>query len=60
MRGPATTLTRIGKGMSGAAVYRVDAGGESFVLKLTSADESLGPWQARLEVQRGGRGGAGA
>ncbi len=52
MRGPATTLTRIGKGMSGAAVYRVDAGGESFVLKLTSADESLGPWQARLEVQR--------
>lgn len=52
MRGPATTLTRIGRGMSGAAVYRVDAGGEAFVLKLTSTDEPVDPWQARLTVQR--------
>ncbi|MBK7596849.1 MAG: phosphotransferase [Gemmatimonadetes bacterium] len=52
MRGPATTLTRIGKGMSGAAVFRVDAGDHAYVLKLTSPDEPLGPWQARLAVQR--------
>ena len=52
MRGPATTLTRIGKGMSGAAVFRVDAGDHAYVLKLTSAEEPLGPWQARLQVQR--------
>jgi aminoglycoside phosphotransferase (APT) family kinase protein len=52
MRGPATTVTRIGAGMSGAAVYRVDVGDQAYVLKLTSADEPIAPWQRRLEVQR--------
>lgn len=52
VRGPETRLTRIGAGMSGAAVYRVEAGGDEFVLKLTGTEEPLGAWQRRLEVQR--------
>ncbi len=52
LRGPDTRLTRIGAGMSGAAVFRVDAGDQAYVLKFTSTKEPLGAWQRRLEVQR--------
>lgn len=48
---PATLITRIAAGMSGAGVYRVDAGDEHFVLKITASDEPLAAWQRSLEVQ---------
>ena len=40
LRGPATHITRIARGLSGAGVYRVEAGGEAFVLKLAGPMES--------------------
>ena len=36
LRGPATSITRIAAGLSGAGVYRVDAAGQMFVLKTAS------------------------
>lgn len=52
LRGPTTSITRIAAGLSGAGVYRVEAGGEAFVLKVTAADEPLEPWQQRAAIQR--------
>jgi aminoglycoside phosphotransferase (APT) family kinase protein len=52
LRGPATTVTRIAAGLSGAGVYRVEAGGEAFVLKLAGPMESEADWRWSLSVQR--------
>jgi len=52
LRGPATTITRIAKGLSGAGVYRVEAGGQAFVLKLAGPMESEADWLWSLAVQR--------
>ena len=38
LRGPATTITPLGGGLSGAGVYRVEAGGRGYVLKVARAD----------------------
>lgn len=56
MRGAGVAVTRIAVGMSGAGVYRVDTVDQSFVLKLTSADEPVLEWRNRLEVQRAAAG----
>src|SRR5262245_28323560 len=34
LRGPTTKIAQIAAGLSGAGVYRVDAGGRSYVLKI--------------------------
>lgn len=52
LRGPDTTITRIAQGFSGAGVHRVDAGGRSFVLKVSAPDEPLDTWRGKLHVQR--------
>lgn len=52
LRGPATTITRMASGMSGAGVYRVDVGGRTFALKLKGADEPLAEWRWRAEILR--------
>lgn len=52
LRGPTTTLTRIAVGLSGAAVYRVEAAGQAFVLKIASATESDADWRHALTFQR--------
>jgi hypothetical protein len=52
LQGPATTLTRIAAGMSGAAVYRVEAAGQSFVLKIAGEAENDTDWRRALHVQR--------
>ena len=52
LRGPATTIARIAAGLSGAAVYRVDAGGEAFVLKISGESEPLASWRRRLHIQQ--------
>jgi aminoglycoside phosphotransferase (APT) family kinase protein len=49
LRGPTTTITRIAAGLSGAGVYRVEAAGQPFVLKI-AADEPR--WRGVLHVQR--------
>jgi aminoglycoside phosphotransferase len=52
LRGPATTITRIAAGLSGAGVFRVEAGGEIFVLKVSAADdEPFAGWRARVHIQ---------
>lgn len=52
LRGPATTVTRIAAGMSGASVYRVEAIGQSFVLKIASEAENEADWRRALHFQR--------
>lgn len=52
LRGPATTLTRIAAGFSGAGVYRVEAAGQLFVLKVADASENDADWHRALHIQR--------
>jgi aminoglycoside phosphotransferase len=52
LRGPTTTITRIAAGLSGAGVYRVEAAGQSFVLKVSEASEPAADWNRRLHTQR--------
>lgn len=49
---PTTVITRIAAGMSGAGVYRVQAGDEQFVLKITSQDEAIDAWRIKVQVQQ--------
>lgn len=51
LRGPGTRITRVAAGLSGAGVYRVDAEGRSFVLKLAGAADPLTTWQRRCQTQ---------
>jgi thiamine kinase-like enzyme len=52
LRGPSTTITKISAGLSGAGVYRVEADGQSFVLKMSSHDEPLADWRSKVQVYR--------
>jgi aminoglycoside phosphotransferase (APT) family kinase protein len=52
LRGPATTITPIAAGLSGAGVYRVEAAGRSFVLKIAAEGENAGEWRHALRVQQ--------
>jgi len=54
MRGPDTAIaiTKLAKGMSGAGVYRVDAGGQAYVLKVAADSESAADWRGALTIQR--------
>lgn len=52
LRGPATTITPIAAGLSGAGVYRVEAAGRSLVLKVAPDSESPADWQRTLGIQR--------
>ena len=52
LRGPGTTIARVPAGQSGAGVYRVDAGGEAYVLKVTGEDEPLDRWRRALHIRR--------
>lgn len=49
LRGPTTTITKIAAGLSGAGVYRVDAGGAAYVLKVSAPDPG---WRGRIEILR--------
>jgi aminoglycoside phosphotransferase (APT) family kinase protein len=44
------TITKIGAGLSGAGVYRVESAGEVFVLKI--ADEPVEAWRRTLAIQQ--------
>ena len=52
LRGPDTTITPIAAGMSGAGVYRVEAGGEAFVLKVAPDHENPVDWRRAVQIQR--------
>ena len=52
LRGPSTSITKIGGGLSGASVYRVEAAGRTYVLKIANERESLEAWRQSLEIQR--------
>lgn len=52
LRGDTTTITRIAVGLSGAGVYRVDANGQTFVMKVAREGEPLAPWRRKLRIQR--------
>lgn len=51
LRGPATQITRVAAGLSGAGVYRVEAQGRAFVLKLAGTAEPSAIWQRRCQTQ---------
>jgi thiamine kinase-like enzyme len=52
LRGPATTITRVAAGLSGAGVYRVEAAGQAFVLKVSGEREPLAGWRDKLHIQQ--------
>ncbi|MDC0741619.1 phosphotransferase [Polyangium mundeleinium] len=52
LRGPTTTITPIAAGLSGAGVYRVEAAGQAFVLKVAAESESADDWRNTLHIQR--------
>jgi aminoglycoside phosphotransferase len=52
LRGPTTIISRVAAGQSGAGVYRVDAGGSAFVLKVASEDEPLAEWRRKRAIQK--------
>ena len=51
LRGPTTTITKIAAGLSGAGVYRVEAGEHKLVLKVGTEDEPVDDWRRRRLVQ---------
>jgi aminoglycoside phosphotransferase len=52
LRGPTTSITRVAAGLSGAGVYRVQAGGRAFVLKIAADAEPVAAWRCKLEIQQ--------
>ena len=52
LQGPTTTITRIAAGLSGAGVYRVEAAGQAFVLKITGDGEPLADWRRKRHLQQ--------
>jgi aminoglycoside phosphotransferase (APT) family kinase protein len=52
LQGPHTTITRIAMGFSGAGVYRVEAAGEVFVLKIAGEGEPLAGWHRKVHIQQ--------
>jgi aminoglycoside phosphotransferase (APT) family kinase protein len=51
LRGSGTTITKIATGLSGAGVYRVEANGEVYALKVASTDVPIAVWRSRVAIQ---------
>ncbi len=52
LRGPTTRIAKIAAGLSGAGVYRVDANGRSYVLKIAGPRDADDGWRARTAMLR--------
>jgi aminoglycoside phosphotransferase (APT) family kinase protein len=53
LRGPTTKIEKIAAGLSGAGVYRVDAGAAgAFVLKVAGDPEAADGWDRTVAIQR--------
>jgi len=46
------TVSRISRGLSGAGVYRVEANGQRYVLKISAETDPLETWRSRLAFQQ--------
>ena len=56
MRGQDTVIAKIAAGLSGAGVYRVDVGGQAYVLKVAADSESAADWARSADHPAAGRG----
>lgn len=52
LRGTATTITRVSAGLSGAGVYRVEASGRAYVLKVSDPAEPIDAWRRTLQIRQ--------
>ncbi|MCA9673825.1 MAG: phosphotransferase [Kofleriaceae bacterium] len=52
LRGPGTTIAPIAAGLSGAGVYRVEAAGHAYVLKVAPPHERRDGWRVRTDILR--------
>jgi aminoglycoside phosphotransferase len=52
LRERSPTITKIAAGMSGAGVYRVDAGGDAYVLRLAGTAIDPSAWRRQLAIER--------
>ena len=52
LRGTGTTITRVGAGLSGAGVFRVAAGEQTFVLKVSDAGEPFADWRRKVQIRQ--------
>ena len=52
LRGPDTTITKVSAGLSGAGVYRVDAAGQTFVLKISDESQPVADWRRTLHIRQ--------
>ncbi len=52
LQGPATTITPMAAGLSGAGVYRVDAAGSAYALKVSDESEPVERWRGKVHIQQ--------
>ena len=52
LQGPSTTIAKVAAGLSGAGVYRVDANGAAYALKISDPHESAERWRSKLHIQQ--------
>lgn len=52
LSGPTTKISRIAAGLSGAGVYRIEAAGQTFVLKVAAESEHDADWTRTLHIQQ--------
>jgi aminoglycoside phosphotransferase (APT) family kinase protein len=52
LRLPLTTIARVAAGLSGAGVYRVDANGAAYALKISDDFETTERWRSKLHMQQ--------
>jgi aminoglycoside phosphotransferase (APT) family kinase protein len=50
LRLPSTTVTKLASGLSGAGVYKVVAGAEQFVLKVSRTDVPFDDWRRHTDI----------
>ncbi|MEO7083076.1 MAG: phosphotransferase [Gemmatimonadaceae bacterium] len=51
LQGPATKISRIAAGLSGAGVYRVEASEVTYALKISDESELAEHWRGKLRIQ---------
>jgi aminoglycoside phosphotransferase (APT) family kinase protein len=52
LQGPSTTITKVAAGLSGAGVYRVDADGGAYALKISDPTEPIERWRSKRDIQQ--------
>ena len=52
LQGPSTTITKVAAGLSGAGVYRVEANGATYALKVSDELEAADRWRRKLHIQQ--------